>query len=112
PAAPVQTRDAAGLKKWTKVPRELGTTIQIRSSLPKVVDPEITKPITWELSFFLPRNVLEKFVGPVGDFKGQQWRGNFFKCAENLSHPHWASWSPVDEFNFHLPRCFGTLLFE
>lgn len=106
------TRDASGLKKWTKVPVELGTTIEIRSSLPKIIEPEIIKTLTWELSFFLPRNVLEKFVGPLGDFKGQQWRGNFFKCAEDISHPHWASWSPVDEFNFHLPRCFGTLIFE
>lgn len=106
------TRDATGLKKFTKVPSELGTEIQIRSTFPKVVDPEIKEPTTWELSFFLPRNVLETFVGTLGDFKGQQWRGNFFKCAEDLSHPHWASWSPVDEFNFHLPRCFGTLIFE
>lgn len=106
------TRTADGLKKATKIPPELGATIQIRSSLPKVIEPEITKPTTWELSFFLPRSVLEHFVGPLGDFAGQQWRGNFFKCAEDLSHPHWASWSPVDEFNFHLPRCFGTLIFE
>lgn len=106
------TRNATGLKKWTKVPNDLGTKIQIRSTLPKVVNPEIKDAITWELSFFLPRNVLENFLGPLGDFKGQQWRGNFFKCAEDLSHPHWASWSPVDEFNFHLPRCFGTLIFE
>ena len=42
---------------------------------------------------------------------GQVWRGNFFKCAEDISHPHWAAWSPVDEFNFHLPRCFGTIQF-
>jgi len=106
------TRDTSGLKKWTAVPTEVGTTIQIRSSLPKIIDPEITKPITWELSFFLPRKVLEQFVGPLGDFMGQHWRGNFFKCAEEISHPHWASWSPVDEFNFHLPRCFGTLVFD
>jgi hypothetical protein len=106
------TRSAAGLKKFTPVPPELGKTIQIHSTLPKIIEPEITKPITWELSFFLSRKVLETFVGPLGDFKGQQWRGNFFKCAEDLSHPHWAAWSPVDEFNFHLPRCFGTLVLE
>lgn len=106
------TRSSAGLKKTTPVPPELGKTVQIRSTLPKVVDPEIATPITWELNFFLPIAVLAKFVGPLGPLKGQQWRGNFFKCAEDLSHPHWASWSPVDEFNFHLPRCFGTLIFE
>jgi hypothetical protein len=48
----------------------------------------------------------------LGKIGGQSWRGNFFKCAEEISHPHWASWSPVDELNFHLPRCFGTIHFE
>ena len=47
--------------------------------------------------------------GPIGAASGQVWRGNFFKCAEDISHPHWAAWSPVDEFNFHLPRCFGAI---
>jgi hypothetical protein len=106
------TRDAAGLKKSTPVPHDVGRSVKIRSTLPQVIDPEIAQPTIWELNFFLPLNVLEKFVGPLGPLKGQQWRGNFFKCAEDLSHPHWASWSPVDQFNFHLPRCFGTLHFE
>jgi hypothetical protein len=106
------TRSAAGLKKWTPLPPELGQQIEIRSTLPKVVDPEIDTPITWELNFFLPFKVIAKYVGCLHPSAGEQWRGNFFKCAEDLSHPHWASWSPVDEFNFHLPRCFGTLLFE
>ena len=41
----------------------------------------------------------------------QAWRGNLYKCGDRTSHPHWAAWSPVDELNFHLPRCFGTLRF-
>ena len=48
----------------------------------------------------------------VDGVEGEVWRGNFFKCVEENSHPHWASWSPVDEFNFHLPQCFGVLRFE
>jgi hypothetical protein len=106
------TRSAAGLKKWTPLPAELGKLIQIRSTLAKVVNPEIEQPMNWELSFYLPFAALEKFVGRLHPQTGEQWRGNFFKCAEEISHPHWASWSPVDEFNFHLPRCFGTLIFE
>ena len=106
------TRTPTGLGKMTRLTEEDGRQIKIRSSLPKTVDPEIREPVSWELNFFVPFALLEKYVGPLGDVTGTSWRGNFFKCAEDLSHPHWASWSPVDEFNFHLPRCFGTLRFS
>jgi len=105
------TRTADGFKQFTKLPWEIGRQIRARSSLPGLVDPEIAGPVTWTLQFFLPLTVFENYLGPVGDLSGQTWRGNFYKCAEDNSHPHWASWSSVDEFNFHQPRCFGTLRF-
>lgn len=69
------------------------------------------KRSTWELEFFLPFTLLENYVGRLGEVAGQTWRGNFYKCAEENSHPHWAAWSPVDDFNFHRPDCFGELRF-
>jgi hypothetical protein len=104
-------RVPGGFKEFTKVPAEIGQAVQVRSSLPRLIEREISEPITWTLQFHIPIKVLEHFVGSLGSLAGQVWRGNFFKCAEEVSHPHWASWSPVDEFNFHLPRCFGTLRF-
>jgi hypothetical protein len=85
--------------------------IKVKSSLPSVVDPEITQPVDWTLRFFIPFAVFEPFIGSTVPLTNTTWRGNFFKCAEEVSHPHWAAWSPVDEFNFHLPRCFGSLQF-
>jgi len=105
-------RIPGGFKKFTRLPPEWGGRIQVRSSLPATVDPEVTEPLTWEVNFFLPFEVLEHFVGPLGKIEGQAWRGNFFKCGDETSHPHWAAWAPVDELNFHLPRCFGILNFE
>jgi hypothetical protein len=96
----------------TKLPPETGLKVRVKSSLPRLVDPELAELTDWTLQFFIPFGVLEKYVGALGDLRGQCWRGNFFKCAEEVSHPHWAAWSPVDEFNFHLPRCFGALRFE
>src|ERR1035438_4954679 len=61
------------------------------------------------LSFWIPLALFAHYLGPLGTLQGQVWRGNFFKCAEENSHPHWASWLPVDEFNFHRPNCFGSL---
>ena len=86
--------------------------IQICCSLPAVVEPEITEDTDWVLEFFIPFAVLEKYAGPLGDIRGQVWRSNFYKCGDKTSHPHWASWSPVDEMSFHLPRCFGTIIFS
>jgi len=104
-------RTQEGFKGFTRVPAQVGQTIQARSSLPQRIDPEISAPVLWTLRFFIPFALFERYLGPLGTVKGQVWRGNFFKCADESSHPHWASWSPVDEFNFHRPSCFGSLRF-
>ena len=58
-----------------------------------------------------PFALLEAYVGPIAIDKGSVWGANFYKCGDETSHPHWGAWSPVDELNFHLPRCFGRLGF-
>jgi hypothetical protein len=104
-------RIPGGFKKFTRLPPVIGRKIQVHSSLPKIVDPEITEAIRWQVNFSVPFAVLEEYVGKLGEVRGQVWRGNFYKCADESSHPHWGSWAPVDELNFHLPRCFGSLRF-
>lgn len=103
------TRTADFFQQATRIPAEIAQAVTVHASMPQRVEPEITEPVTWSLQFSIPFAVLETFVGPLGAIRGQVWRGNFFKCAEDNSHPHWAAWSPVDEFNFHLPRCFGEI---
>ena len=104
-------RAPGGFKEFVRIPIEIGRAIRVHSSLPPIVSPEISAPVDWTLQFFIPFALLERFVGPLDKSKGQPCRGNFFKCVEENSHPHWASWLPVDEFNFHRPQCFGTLQF-
>ena len=106
------TRTPDGFKQFTRVPWGMARRIQVHTSLPRVVEPEMIEPVTWTLQFFVPFSLFESFIGPLGDVGGQTWRGNFYKCGDETSHPHWASWSPVDELNFHLPRCFGNIRFE
>jgi len=100
-----------GFKEFVKVPAAIGRTIRARSSLPQRVDPEIPTPVVWTLSFFIPFALFEHYLGSLGAPAGQTWRGNFYKCADESSHPHWVSWAPVDEFNFHRPTCFGKIQF-
>ena len=106
------TPTADGFKKFEKISAVVAREIKVRSTLPPRIEPEITSAVEWSLQFSIPLALLEKFVGSLGIVSGQTWRGNFFKCADECSHQHWASWSPVDEFNFHLPRCFGAIQFK
>ncbi|HEX5221855.1 MAG TPA: carbohydrate-binding family 9-like protein [Verrucomicrobiae bacterium] len=103
------TRTPNGFKDFTRLPASVAKQVKVRTSLPQIVQPEITEPITWTLEFRIPFSVFDDYVGPLGKVAGETWHGNFFKCAEENSHPHWAAWSPVSEFNFHVPQCFGTL---
>jgi hypothetical protein len=105
-------RVPGGLAAFTRLAEADGRKLLVRSSLPPRVDPEIETPVDWQLAFFIPRELLERHVGPLGPLAGQTWRANLYKCGDRTSHPHWASWSPVDARNFHLPHCFGTLHFE
>lgn len=99
--------------KSERVPWEAASKIEVYHSMPEKVDPEIAEPIEWRVEYFVPFTVFEKYLGPLGNLAGQRWRGNFYKCAENNSHPHWAAWSPVGEkLNFHQPDKFGTIEFE
>jgi hypothetical protein len=105
-------RVPGGFAAFTKLGEEDGRRVAVRSSLPPVVDPEVPGPVDWDLAFAIPASVLEAYVGPIGPLAGQAWRANLYKCGDRTSHRHWASWSPVDALNFHLPHCFGTIVFE
>jgi hypothetical protein len=106
---PMRTPD--GFKDFNRLPEALARQVSVGASLPPTVEPEITQPTNWILEFRIPLGLFENYVGPLGDVSGQTWRGNFFKCAEETTHPHWAAWSAVSAFNFHEPQRFGTLRF-
>src|SRR5882672_12159576 len=59
-------RSTGKLKEYVKVPIELGRTIQVRSSLPDRVEPEIVDRMIWTLRFFVPFSFFEHFVGSLG----------------------------------------------
>ena len=74
---------------------------------------EIESPVDWSLALRIPFAMMEPYVGAIPDVTGQSWRGNLFKCGDQTSHPHWASWAPIgEELNFHQPEKFGELVFD
>ena len=106
------TRVPGGFQDFSPLTESDGSQVTIYHSMPSRVEPEITESTEWYLEFFIPFSMLEKWVGPLSPVGGQEWRANLYKCGDQTSHPHWASWAPLDETNFHLPRCFGTIWFE
>lgn len=109
---PTRTPDAI-FRRYQQVPPEWGSQVRIVHSLPRRIEPEIAEPVDWTLSCTIPVKLLEAFAGPLAPLAGQRWRGNFFKCGDDTSHPHWASWSAIGEtLRFHQPQYFGTLSFD
>jgi hypothetical protein len=110
---PVSSNGLAVLDQWQPVPFEFVKEMAIQHSLPVRVDPEIKEPCEWTVEYAIPLAVFIHYLGPLGPLTGQIWRGNFFKCADASSHPHWGMWSPITNGErFHRPDCFGELFFE
>lgn len=89
--------------------------IEIAHTLPRIVDPEITTPVTWTVEYRLPMDILGRYAPHMlRPAPGVRWRANFHKCADHTSHPHWLTWAPVDHPrpDFHRPTSFGTLAFS
>ncbi len=87
--------------------------IQVASSLSGPIDPEITEPVIWTMEYAIPFDILSKYGHIVKPGPGVSWRGNFYKCGDNTSHPHWMTWSPIETQtpDFHRPDSFGLLKF-
>jgi hypothetical protein len=105
------TRIKDGFKEFTYLTNEECAKIDVLHSLPNIIEPEIKNETEWYIQFFIPWSILEPYVGKLQPVKGDAWKANFYKCADETSHPHWGAWAPVNELNFHLPRCFGLLRF-
>jgi len=106
------TRGKNGFAKYQKLTTTDEQMVSIYHSMPKTVEPELTEPTTWINQLYIPFELFEKYVGELGDVSGQTWRANLYKCGDKTSHPHWVSWNPVTELNFHLPECFGIVRFS
>lgn len=109
----MHTQTARGVN-WIELDSADLDKISIAHSLPTIVEPEIQTPTIWTVEYRLPFSILEKYAPVVKPAAGVTWKANFYKCADQTSHPHWLTWSRVDlpKPDFHRPEFFGTLIFE
>ncbi len=66
----------------------------------------------WEITAILPIEIFE--AANLNSFHQLNAFGNFFKCGDDLPHPHFYSWSKIEAKtpDFHLPEFFGELAFS
>ena len=66
----------------------------------------------WELSVVIPVRCLT--AHDIKKLDGRRMKGNFYKCGDHLSVPHFVSFAPigVPKPDFHRPEFFCTLEFE
>jgi hypothetical protein len=107
-------RPDGGFQAAEQVRAELMERIRIFTSLPaRKTFEETGKAVAWRLSYFVPNELFEAYVGDLGPASARRWRGNFYKCADESSHPHWASWRPIGaKLDFHVPEFFEEIGFE
>ncbi len=99
--------------KYTEIPKDLAASIQVHASLKDTILEELPNPTVWTISYRLPLKLFERYTGPLAPLSGQTWRANFYKCADDSSHPHWGHWADIgDRLDFHQPDRFGEIAFE
>ena len=87
-------------------------TVRRESTLGTRPFAERTGPCTWTLVAAIPAAV---FVDhEIATLKNATFRGNFYKCGDKLSTPHYLTWNRIKtrEPDFHRPEFFGTIRFE
>ncbi len=70
----------------------------------------------WELTVGIPFSLIfsvSGFSGGIDELKRLGGRGNFYKCGDGLSKPHYVVWSRIDtpSPDFHRPEYFGSIIF-
>lgn len=81
-------------------------------SLPRATFAERQGDNRWTMTVAIPVRAL--FCHSFGSWDGLEARMNLYKCGDNLSAPHFLSWSPISTPapDFHRPEFFGTVSFE
>jgi len=93
------------------VPAEIIRKVKIKTLLQSVPSPE-RFPIYWELALMLPTEAFHfhRFTS----LSGKKFRGNLYKCGDDLPDVHFLSWNKIlcDKPDFHRPESFGEIDFE
>ena len=104
---------ARGHSREDRVPLEEAQVARIRriGSLGTLPFAEREGETSWTLTVGIPLDLFADTA--LAAPSGKKFRGNFYKCGDDLRIPHYVTWHPVEteEPDFHRPECFGTIVF-
>ena len=95
-----------------RIDPEIAEKIKIESTLGNEPFEEKSGDFSWEMMVRIP---IECFAfDTLKSFNGMLARGNFYKCGDATSEPHYISWNPIETENpdYHQPEFFGNIEFE
>lgn len=91
---------------------ELAEKIEIKSSLGDQPFEEKQGDFKWEMMIKIPIDCFA--FDELSSFKELHAKGNFYKCGDETSEPHFVTWNPVKTRmpDYHRPEFFGEIEFE
>jgi hypothetical protein len=91
---------------------EITSQVQRLSSLGNLPFEERAIGEEWNITLIIPFSAF--YLHQITSLKGKTIRGNFYKCGDELTEPHFVSWNPIrfEKPNFHLPEFFGKIMFD
>ena len=68
----------------------------------------------WSVEVFFSNELIGALFGKDSFKSGESFKGNFYKCGDDMPQKHYLSWNPIgtERPNFHTPQYFGELYFE
>ncbi|QIA09042.1 carbohydrate-binding family 9-like protein [Draconibacterium halophilum] len=86
--------------------------IDIESSLGKQPFAEKSGDFSWEMMICIPTQCFA--FDKIENLNGLEATGNFYKCGDETSDPHFVTWNAIDTENpdYHCPEFFGKISFE
>lgn len=93
-------------------PAEVLAAVRRCSAFAHAPLPELKGDNRWTLTLAIPVRAL--FRDRFASWDGVHGTMNLYKCGDNLSHPHYLSWRPIDTPapDFHRPEFFEEVFFE
>jgi hypothetical protein len=66
----------------------------------------------WSITYRVPVSMIRQFYPTFEPKSGLRMKGNFYKCGDSTSNPHFISWNKVgcDTPAFHAPAYFGAFV--
>ncbi|MGI5898930.1 MAG: carbohydrate-binding family 9-like protein [Christensenellales bacterium] len=89
---------------------ETDREFDIRTSLSRENHSDFKGPF-WQVSYTVPRSVLERYFPGCELKSGAVWRANFYKCGHGDYLNHKMAWSDIktEKPQFHSPKFFGSI---